>query len=503
MQVGRLTQSDDDFNNFCLSSTAAMSSGGLERILLGLKPVRQQQSTAEPNRLRRAKKKAARPPMQQVYIDPVDGSVRVLGSVRDGSARLGATAGGAPATSTPAAGSYLDRVANKHGVWTHGVCSQSADADLDRQHQPRPPPKPQPQPQPQSQPQASMSAQVTDPQSLSVLLSGGGSAAATAVGGASVAIAEDGAISCSPAAESARAAEPVEIQFCESMNGGKSTALKFCPAITREELAAASSRARREAATAAAREVAAAEPTAAPGARQRQPKPASHVASCTCGACRRKRKLRPTGGAPVRYHRGGVPLVTAIMEASGLKATTKSDWNVMWTLQHLKAYHFKALQRHQFVNQFPRTHECCNKSSLARNVSRMGTVHGAKHFDFVPRTFVLPKERDMFHQEWERCRRDAMGGESVPWMVKPASAACGRGIYITEEFDDCPTEGLDEFVVSRYIPNPLLINGIKFDLRVRTVRCLLLPQQLCSYSPTLPPSCLHHRFMWLSARSTH
>ena len=455
--------------------------------MLGLmQPVRQQQSTAEPNRLRRAKKKAARPPMQQVYIDPVDGSVSVLGSVRDGSARLGSAAGGAPAVSTPAAVSYLDRVANKHGVWTHGVCSQNADA-VDMRHQPPPPQPPQPQPQPQSQPQASMSAQATDPQSLSVPLSGGGgSAAATAVGDASVAIAEDGgggSKSCSPAAadSGARAAEPVEIQFCESLNGGKSTALKFCPAITREELGAASSRARREAATAAAREVAAAEPTAAPGARQRQPKPASHVASCTCGACRRKRKLRPTGGAPVRYHRVGIPLVTAIMEASGLKATAKSDWNVMWTLQHLKAYHFKALQRHQFVNQFPRTHECCNKSSLARNVSRMGTVHGAKHFDFVPRTFVLPKERDMFHQEWERCRRDAMGGESVPWMVKPASAACGRGIYITEDFDDCPTEGLDEFVVSRYIPNPLLINGIKFDLRVRTARCLLQPQHIvCS-----------------------
>ena len=412
------------------------------RLMLGLlQPVRQQQAAAEPPR--RSKKKAPGPAKQQVYIDPVSGSVRVFAGASAPPPAAATPASTEPPARDPAPASYLDRVASKHGVWTHST-----------QPQPRSPPRPRPHAA-----EATMAA--------TPVTSSGGAAAAAADGSGC-------ASSVSPSSAppgATRAAAAREIEFCDGASGGKTNALKFCSTITREEIAAAKCRARSDAAAAAARELAATKPaaaaaTAAVRALQKQPKAVSHVSGCTCGSCRRKRKQQqPAGINRVRYHRIGVPLVTAVMEASGLKATAKNDWNVMWTVQHLKAYHFKALQRHQFVNQFPRTHECCNKSSLARNVSRMGTVHGAKHFDFVPRTFMLPKESDMFHREWERCRRDAVGG-SVPWMVKPASSACGRGIYITEEFDDCPTDGLDEFVVSRYIPNPLLLNGVKFDLRV-------------------------------------
>ncbi|PCI27234.1 hypothetical protein COB52_05110 [Candidatus Kaiserbacteria bacterium] len=50
------------------------------------------------------------------------------------------------------------------------------------------------------------------------------------------------------------------------------------------------------------------------------------------------------------------------------------------------------------------------------------------------------------------------------WIVKPAALSRGRGIYIV---DDISEINLDETtVVSRYISNPLLINGHKFDLRI-------------------------------------
>ena len=79
----------------------------------------------------------------------------------------------------------------------------------------------------------------------------------------------------------------------------------------------------------------------------------------------------------------------------------------------------------------------------------MGLAHGQRSFDFVPVTFLLPKERDLFRKHWERCRRDARdcdrsaqqlqqlqqqqhkGGNvaalqsaraRVPWMVKSSFA---------------------------------------------------------------------------------
>jgi hypothetical protein len=51
------------------------------------------------------------------------------------------------------------------------------------------------------------------------------------------------------------------------------------------------------------------------------------------------------------------------------------------------------------------------------------------------------------------------------WIVKPAAASRGKGIFILNDLKDLPKEE-GEFVVSKYISNPLLISGHKFDLRV-------------------------------------
>jgi len=48
--------------------------------------------------------------------------------------------------------------------------------------------------------------------------------------------------------------------------------------------------------------------------------------------------------------------------------------------------------------------------------------------------------------------------------VKPANLSRGRGIHLIDNLKDVIVDDLS--VVSRYITNPLLINGHKFDLRI-------------------------------------
>ncbi len=48
--------------------------------------------------------------------------------------------------------------------------------------------------------------------------------------------------------------------------------------------------------------------------------------------------------------------------------------------------------------------------------------------------------------------------------MKPANLSRGRGIHLIDNIDEVQVD--DVSVISRYITNPLLINGHKFDLRI-------------------------------------
>ena len=66
-------------------------------------------------------------------------------------------------------------------------------------------------------------------------------------------------------------------------------------------------------------------------------------------------------------------------------------------------------------------------------------------------------------------QKSASGGDLRKnlWIVKPANLSRGRGIYLIDDVNEVSVE--ETSVISRYISNPLLINGHKFDLRLYVV----------------------------------
>lgn len=186
-----------------------------------------------------------------------------------------------------------------------------------------------------------------------------------------------------------------------------------------------------------------------------------HVSSCTCPACRKRMRSRTKGPLKLLYkmNHSAVGLVHAIHKAHGFRQTMKDGWNSLWTSAHLKSYVFQGLNRYQKVNQFPRSYEVTRKDNLARNMRRMEQMHGERHFEFMPKSFVLPADIAEFRAEWAAQRGAA-------WIVKPSASARGRGIFITRDWDIATERYEDGVTVSRYIDNPLLLDGYKFDLRL-------------------------------------
>eukprot|EP00698_Gefionella_okellyi_P008659 TRINITY_DN2158_c0_g2_i1.p1 TRINITY_DN2158_c0_g2~~TRINITY_DN2158_c0_g2_i1.p1 ORF type:complete len:849 (+),score=153.41 TRINITY_DN2158_c0_g2_i1:69-2615(+) len=131
-----------------------------------------------------------------------------------------------------------------------------------------------------------------------------------------------------------------------------------------------------------------------------------------------------------------------------------AGWNGMWG-RHLRAEQLKRLNRFQKVNHFPQSFELGRKDRLCRNMQRMQRVHG-KHYDFFPKSFILPRDYRDFCKETEEYEG--------PWISKPCASCRGIGIKLVKELDDVGKQ--KSCIVGRYISNPYLVNELKFDLRI-------------------------------------
>uniref|UniRef100_A0A672SH66 Tubulin--tyrosine ligase-like protein 5 n=1 Tax=Sinocyclocheilus grahami TaxID=75366 RepID=A0A672SH66_SINGR len=144
-----------------------------------------------------------------------------------------------------------------------------------------------------------------------------------------------------------------------------------------------------------------------------------------------------------------------------------NDFNLMWTGSHLKPYLLRSLQDFQKVNHFPRSYELTRKDRLYKNIQRMQQTHGLQNFHIVPQTFVLPAEFQEFSSSFSK--------DKGAWIIKPVASSRGRGIYLVSSPSQIPLD--ENILVSRYISNPLLIDGFKFDVRLYVL--------VTSYDPLL------------------
>lgn len=92
------------------------------------------------------------------------------------------------------------------------------------------------------------------------------------------------------------------------------------------------------------------------------------------------------------------------------------------------------------------------------------------HMIFFPLTFHMPSEFTMFVDEYKH-------SPGTIWIMKPAGKAQGKGIFLVTSLNQLykwknslkggEENAIDEtYVCQRYIYNPLLLGGKKFDMRV-------------------------------------
>jgi hypothetical protein len=135
---------------------------------------------------------------------------------------------------------------------------------------------------------------------------------------------------------------------------------------------------------------------------------------------------------------------------------------------------FPALVPGQLVNRFPAMADCCRKALFAGLLARLRRMLPPQaplnDGRLLPLQWALPKQRDELMAHISKRVADAKmtGAEAPTFIVKPDAGSKGDGIELTKE--PCRKSSMSAYdkgkVVQEYIGVPLLIDGLKFDLRL-------------------------------------
>ncbi|GIL69715.1 hypothetical protein Vretimale_10189 [Volvox reticuliferus] len=196
-------------------------------------------------------------------------------------------------------------------------------------------------------------------------------------------------------------------------------------------------------------------------------------------------------------------LISNFRRRGWIDVTSEEDdtdgWDLWWAnVQNIKALFADVLTRlqpHQRVNHFPNHYELTRKDLMVKNIKRYQKQikregGNPDDLDIIPTTFVLPQDYMLFAEEFRRCFQQqhqqagcagvSGGGGGATWIMKPSSRSQGKGIFLINKLSQIKQwsgaslppalrSGADNYVVSRYIDNPLLIGGKKFDMRIYVV----------------------------------
>jgi tubulin polyglutamylase TTLL6/13 len=155
--------------------------------------------------------------------------------------------------------------------------------------------------------------------------------------------------------------------------------------------------------------------------------------------------------------------------------TDKTEYDIIWFDMPPMNNILSKLQKFQRINHFPGMSQVANKSNLARNLARMEKMH-PNGYSFFPKTWLLPSE---MHE----LKSYAKSNPKDTFICKPEMLSQGKGIYLIKNVESI--NKLNPCIVQKYIDNPLLIDNLKFDLRIYVLLNGIDPLRIYMYKDGL------------------
>jgi len=104
--------------------------------------------------------------------------------------------------------------------------------------------------------------------------------------------------------------------------------------------------------------------------------------------------------------------------------------------------------------------EVVSKKILGSLLNKMQKFFPA-HYQFYPRSWSYPEE---YHELDKFIKQKKELGQSPTFIFKPSDGSQGVGIYLFKDVKNIANT--EPAVIQEYISNPMLLDGLKFDLRL-------------------------------------
>ncbi|CAI2363824.1 unnamed protein product [Moneuplotes crassus] len=157
------------------------------------------------------------------------------------------------------------------------------------------------------------------------------------------------------------------------------------------------------------------------------------------------------------------------------KQTEGNCWDILWSDSGINQLLFKRMKLYQKVNHFPGMYMITRKNQLCHHLKKLAKSL-PEEYSFFPESWALPTESYQLKAFSEQ-------NPNCIYIVKPEGGAQGKGIYLTRKINSLLNK--KKTVIQRYIEDPYLINGYKFDLRLYVLVTCLDPLKIFFYDDGL------------------
>ena len=164
---------------------------------------------------------------------------------------------------------------------------------------------------------------------------------------------------------------------------------------------------------------------------------------------------------------------------NGVFTNNTKGWNFNYLWKNVKLnpydkgiYHKK--NKYQFIGRFPI--EDTFKDGLTRFYYKQKEKF-PDDYNYLPETYIYKEQKKEIFKKFFNYQYNP----NDVWLFKPARDSFARGINILDNYTEIQNTKFKNFLISRYIMNPMLIRNKKFDMRAYVLVTGMNPLKIYFY----------------------